>query len=401
MTNLYQASNQWATRPEDERFETPEQMLEFSKMIRASAVEEPTPWSALDVSHEGNQLFLDTPNRRGELTNFAFGQIANYAGAPAGYLRELPASLAVSNLRHNLSKVYKNSTNNSLVLFHSAGDQSGRLLARATTTDVYDRVWNADVIERCVIPLSRDGWRTPPARPAMAGQKGTRLATEADIIPGQENFGLAVKVGDEIAPAGLYCSDHDMFAFMVNPDRAITAGDRQLMRGIFLRNSEVGDGCLEAVYFLLDNVCGNHICWGVENVQSVKVKHRHGKEEQGTNKTFKRFMGKFLLEIQEYTEAGAQKTEETIKRAMTLELGATKEEVLAAVTSYAKRFGLNALGKKRLEAAYDTAEDSGRFGSPRSVWGMVSGLTQNSQGAYMDSRTEIDLQATKLLAMAG
>ena len=46
-------------------------------------------------------------------------------------------------------------------------------------------------------------------------------------------------------PSGLYASDHDMFAFLVAPDRVISdGGGGSLMRGIFVRNSEVGDAAL-------------------------------------------------------------------------------------------------------------------------------------------------------------
>ena len=51
-------------------------------------------------------------------------------------------------------------------------------------------------------------------------EKGIRIATEADVLRGA-GFGLSIRVGDKIAPAGLYASDHDMFVFMVNNDKRI------------------------------------------------------------------------------------------------------------------------------------------------------------------------------------
>ena len=44
-----------------------------------------------------------------------------------------------------------------------------------------------------------------------------------------------------IAPAGIYASDHDMFAFLVNEEYRIDDGsDGGLARGFFVQNSEVG-----------------------------------------------------------------------------------------------------------------------------------------------------------------
>jgi len=78
------------------------------------------------------------------LTHWAFGQLARIAGAPAEYLRSLPANIVVDAVTHGL----KNPTNNR--------DEDTRLLVdryehdtiRAMTSTSYTRIFNADITGR-------------------------------------------------------------------------------------------------------------------------------------------------------------------------------------------------------------------------------------------------------------
>lgn len=402
MSNLYQASNQWAHRPEDERFETPEAMrdacLSYAKGSRTATV----PFDALRLETQGQDLMLaGKTDTRALMTHYAFGQLCNQAKAPANFVRQLPPTLAMQVMNNRIKAVSEenNAKYDARLLFHA----NGNLVVRAVTSELYDRVWNYELLDRGIIPLIREfGWRVPPARPAKANQKGTRKATAADILPGQEGFGLSIKVGDDIAPAGLYASDHDMFAFIVHTDRVVRAGNRALMRGCFFRNSEVGDGSLEGTFFLLDNVCGNHICWGVENVHSIKIRHIAGKDKVDQGETLKRFTKQWDVEMAKYIDAGAQDQELKIAKAMSYRIGATKEEVIDTLFKYARTHSLPAITKKRLDAAYETAKlHEGWYGDPKSAWGMVSGLTENSQkDGYADERNDVDQQAVKVLEIA-
>jgi len=58
-TNLYAASNQWATRPDDERFATVADLLAFCRAERdASAQSLPLPFGALRVVSDGGAVSL-------------------------------------------------------------------------------------------------------------------------------------------------------------------------------------------------------------------------------------------------------------------------------------------------------------------------------------------------------
>lgn len=395
--NLYEANHQWASRPDDERFESLKAMYDATRSYAATAVEAQAYINDLRVEADAdtNNLHLvGKAGKQAKLTHYSFGQLSRFAGAPAEYLRRLPVTLAAQNINHGLKRVGDGYSENRLsMLFH----QGAGLVARAVTSDSYDRVWNYEVVEQVMKRLEGTGWRTPPARPAREGQAGTRVATKDDLLPNQGDFGLAVKEGDLIAPAGLYASDHDMFAFLVNQEQPIFDGQKLLNRGVFIQNSEVGDCSLRFKLFTYDNVCGNHIVWGVGKVTDIAIRHVKG-EGRARGNTLANAMAKWNVISREIPDTKTM--EATIARARSFEVGGSKEEVLAALFGFAKQKGLNMLTRGTLDAAYDLAERTPRYGSPRSVWGMVNGLTEFSHGGHMDTRTELDTQAGRLMEIA-
>jgi len=386
MSNLYEASHQWRNRPADERFENVVDMYNACKGYANSAKIAQQNWTDLCVQEVNDDVCLvGSGGNPAKMTHYAFSQLARTIGAPADYLRSLPTPLAVQAVTHGMAQKIEMSPRQ--LLLH----KNGNMVIRCMVSELYDWVWNFKLIEHCK-PLFDAGWVVPPARPAVSDPRA-RPATEADILPNQCDFGLSVKVGDMIAPAGLYASDHDMFMFLVDPNRSIDIGSRSLMRGIFIRNSEVGDCSLAFKFFCMDNVCGNHICWGVSNVHEISVKH------MGEN-TLNRALDKLEITLKKYQD-NAKEDEQTLANARKFVLGASKEDVIDAIVAYAKTHSLPLLSRKRVNEAYSTAEAfEHRYGNPRTLWGVVSGLTQNSQGDYADVRSDVDIQAGKLLAMA-
>lgn len=384
MSNLYAASSQWSSRPADERFESLESMLAFSRYHRETAREKSFKLNELRVMPQaGNMVLVGPEGGTARLTHYCFGQLSARVGAPAGYLRNLPIGLAAANLECGL-RLQDNDTIG-VGLFHKNGEN----VVRAVTSEKYTRIWNADIIER-LISLKEMGWRVPPARPAYEGQPGSRRATEADVLPGAA-WDLSVKVGDWIAPAGLYASDHDMFAFMVDENARINDGSGEgLARGFFVSNSEVGAASLKLTRFMYRRVCGNHIVWGAKNVSELKIVHRGAADG--------RFQREVVAELRKYSNESASEDEQRIVAAKRCILGTTKDEVLDML------FGKRIASRKVLELAYSVAEmeeAEHAAGSPRSAWGYANGLTRLSQtdsGAmYADDRMELDRAAGKVL----
>lgn len=392
--NLYKASNQWSTRPNDERFGTLAELHEAVSGYRSSAAEATITVPELRVQANGGEVELvgraSTPAR---LTHWSFGQLSASIGAPASYLRALPATLAAQNLNHGLSKLPTSRAGNDTtdaakrLLLH----RNGSLLVRAITGVGYTRIWNSDITGR-LFPLLEQGWQVPPARPARADQPGVRPATEADVLRAGQIAGLSIKVGDPIAPAGLYASDHDLFVFLVDNEHRISEPGNPdgLARGFFVTNSEVGAASFTLTRFLYRAVCGNHIVWDAKQVTEIRLRH----VGRADDRAFEEVRGSVIR----YANESASEDEARIKRAAEFSLAATKDEVLDRLFAV-KGLGLS---RKQLDAAYElTVEHEPVSVNPNSAWGVAQGLTRLSQSTpFADERVAIDRAAGKVLSIA-
>lgn len=383
---LFKASNQWAQRPADERFWDLEEMAQKCAEYKASACEGNVRFGEVRVeADKGEVKIVGKKGLPARLTNWSFGQLCQRADAPASYLRELPATLAAQNLNHGLSRIDQKNDDAAKLLFHKNGDY----VLRAATSSSYSRIWNSDIISRLAGNLP-DGWVVPPARPAGIDNERTRIATPADVLRLKKG-GLSINVGDKIAPAGLYASDHDMFVFMVNEEKTVNDGTgHDLGRGFFLWNSEVGASSFGIMTFLYDAICGNHIVWGAKGVQELRIRH----VGDANPKAFR----SIRTELIKYADDSASEVEAKIRAARRYEFGATKDDAINAAFKMISRAGGVSISRKKFEEAHDIAEVRGRYGSPRSAWGMVNGLTELSQKSeYTDQRVAIDRAAGKIM----
>lgn len=384
--NLFKAFKQWATRPPDERFSSLQEMRDACFSYFQTAVEAKTSFGNLRVEAEDGEVKIVGPEQRARLTNWAFSQICGKVGAPAGYLRNLSATLACQNLNHGFKQRQEELSKEGDVnlLFHN----NGGLLLRAAVSDRYSRIWNWEVVDRLLdLPV---GWKVPPARPAYAGQEGTRRATEQDVLAAADWL-LSVKVGDEIAPSGLYASDHDCFVFMVNESARIDDGSPEgLARGFFLENSEVGASSLRVTTFLYRLVCGNHIVWDTKDVREVAIRHVGA----ARSKAF----GEFAVQLREYSNASVSDDEAKIAKAQNFTIAKTKDEVIDALFTM-KNIGLS---RRLLIDAYDSTEELFEIdGDPRTAWGMAQGVTRLSQRSeFADERRNLDKAAGKIAQIA-
>lgn len=389
--NLHAASNQWSSRPADERYSDLATLLAACKRDMGEGKQRAVSLRDMRINGDGPALYL-TGKRNDtqvQITNHAFTQLCNRLGAPAYYLQTLPGELAARAIQHGMSSLTDEEAQ-CKALFRV----NGVTQLRALSSLRYDRVWDAVICERA-IGLTENGWKVPPARPAMSGQPGTRKATQADVLAASQHFGLGIKVGDTIAPAGLYRGDKDMFIFMVDETRPIIepGAVAPKFRGFFLRNSEVGAGALELTMFLYDAVCGNHIVWGAEAVKRVRARHID------TNATHA--LGDVAPALRLYAESSTKDTVKMLTAARQTMIADTRMGVIDAV--YALRY--QRIGKGEISRAFDIADsDAGRargYGDAHSVYGIVSGLTQLSQEEHnADMRHAIDAAAGKLLATA-
>jgi hypothetical protein len=382
---LFKASGQWATRPADERFSTIAELDAACNGYRAVARTATALYHDMKAYADSDgSIRLNGKTASASLTHWAFGQLASRAGAPASYMRELPAKLAADCINHGLA--LRDAGEEAHLMFHS----NGALVCRSITSERYDRIWNSDVTKR-LLALTGEGWRLPPARPSTPGQPGSRFATADDVLPAGMGGGggLSVNVGDLIAPAGAYASDHDMFVFLIDPTHPITDPMGQVLwRGFFTWNSEVGAASFGIETFLFRSVCGNHIVWSAQDVRQVRIRHVGDANERSRA---------MLAEVYKYRDGAASDDESKLRLAAAKVLGATKEEVLDSL--FRMRLPVS---HKTLDASYTAAEEhSDTDGNPRSVFGMVQGMTRVAQLTYYtDERVAIDRAAAKVMEVA-
>lgn len=356
---LYSAHNQWSKRPEDERFTSLEALHAACLAYASSAKEKTVPFADLRVENvEGDVHLVGRAGVPAKLTHWAFGQVCNRVGAPASYLRELPATLAAQNLNHGLARRVAgdiDGNKDAKLLFHS----NGSLMLRAVTTDSYARIWNHEITERLLNDLVPRGWDV--ARPD-------------------------IRVVDNRVP--LYASDHDMYAFLSCPNALVgqsgVGSGFAMYKGVIVENSEVGASALKLTRFLYQEMCGNHIIWGASQVVDINVRHVGDARQR---------WGQYVGKVREYAEESTLDIEAKIARAKEVVLGNTKAEVLDVL--FGKR--LDGLSRRVLELGYDAVVPE-QDGPANSQWGMVQGLTRYSQSIpYADKRTEVDRAAGRIM----
>lgn len=356
---LYQANRQWSTRPDDEKFRSLQEVYDATKAYADSSRElEDVQAASLRVENVDGEIQLTRGATPATLTHWAFGQLSNRIGAPASYLRTLPATLAAQNINHGLAKRVEQQGDQSTVnlLFH----KNGGLVLRSITSDRYMRIWNYEIAAKLLELESTGLWE--PARP--------------DINAWADDGTLP-----------LYASDHDMFCFIRSQNVIREPGNPDgLRRGAIVSNSEVGAGKLLVLWFLYRAMCGNHIIWGAQDVIELAVRHVGNARDR---------MGDWQLQLQKYVDSSAAEDERKIAAAQTRTIAATKDEVLDLV--FGKRTGLT---RKAIAAGYD-ATIADVDGDPRTVWGLLQGVTRYSQTIpYADERTTIDRAAGKLLDLS-
>lgn len=354
---LFHASRQWASRPSDERFGTLDEMYQVTRRYAEAARTKNMPLSDLRVEDsDGDLRVIGRAGVPARLTHYAFGQLAGRVGAPAGYLRTLPATLAATNVNYGLART----PDTGVLMFHTNGD----LVLRCVTSEQYARIWNYEVIGRLRDACGR--LDLEPARPTFRQFNG------ADIN------------GDP-RPA-LWASDHDMFAFVMSRERDLgVAGEPGLFRGAFVWNSEVGDRSLGLMTFLFRDVCGNFIVWGAEKAQEIRVIHRGDVSGRWS---------RYEAAVRQYLDSPTGPDVERVTSAKRFLLGADKEKVLDAL------FGKGVASRRLLEAAYDAVVPE-EDGDPRTAWGIAQGVTRHSQTLpYGDARVETDRVAARILEFA-
>ena len=388
-TNLMDASEQWASRPQDQRFENVPDAHDFSVRSERTIFNRTEDYAQAEAVDLGNNVALLIPGvgEPAQFTNWSFGQFCKKAGAPASYLSTLKPALAAQCLNEGMRN-----REGDAGLFSFSRTDEGALTLRASLSDEYGSIPDSAVWKRVQTLIER-GWRVPVARPAPGVfDPRVRLATAEDVSAIAARSPLSVKVGDPIAPAGLYASDRDMFALLCDETRPVNnPADRThpLFRFLMVWNSTVGARSLGIITGLYDVICGNHIIWGATEVNEFRTYHRGSDAER-------RAFARMAEVAMQYSESSAQGIEASMQAAQQRLIAPTLEEIPDLVA--AKKQLAPILSKRLVKEAIEVAVNSDRYGDPRSPWALSQGLTELSQRLpNTDSRTEIDRAAGRIL----
>jgi hypothetical protein len=357
MNNLFSASEQWYKRPMDQRYESLDALKAAVdnryqeswtlatdvKDLRASAQDNKVMVEAYDVTAGNNRML--------EPTNWAFGQLSQYAQAPASYLRKLPAGLAAINIQWGIE--HAPIRDRSLIL----GQTNSHNALRSMTSTSYGRIWDIDVV-KAVERVNTDGrWQIPSASYATMNPK--RATT-------------------------LYASDRDVFIFLVDPENAIEVNGDTMFRGFYTWNSEVGSAVFGLTTFLYRYVCDNRIIWGATDVQELRIRHTGGAPE--------RFAYEGAKYLRRYAEESTGNLVESIKKAQAYELPEA-EKADKGWDAWLQARGFTATQSK---SAVTTA--IAEEGEARSLWDIINGITASArQIQHTDERVKLETQAGKLM----
>lgn len=357
MTNtLTQANKQWSSRPDDERFLSLTDLLEFKRLQRDASKSVCAPNKALTVSPtaDGKDLLI---NEEFSFTNWSFNQLSTLSESPASYLRTLPAPIAADCLNYGLQ--YKRDQQDVGLLLYKNGTSE----LRAATGPNYGRIWDYDVTNALISKFG-DG-RTGDWK-----------------IPGE--FGQEVPITKQNTT--IYASDRDMFVFLADEVNRITLPNRRdgkegsLARGFFLWNSEVGKTSLGIGTFLFDYACSNRIVWGAESYKEIRIRHTAGAPL------------KWLEDVQPVLQAYAQSSAKPFEDALLL----SQQKKVEDLDSFlATRFGKRMV--EPLKAIHLVEENR----PIESLWDVTTAATAYARSIpHVDARVDLERTAGAVLDLA-
>jgi len=358
MTNLMQASAQWASRPSDERFTSLNDMLDHFRTQRRLSKEAVVSSRQLNVVPDSDNkgLLVQGPNGNGFApTHWSFGQLSTLAEAPAGYLRTLPSPVAADCLNYGLQ--FKRQIEDVGVLLYKNGDS----VLKAATGPRYGRIWNDDITG------------------ALVNHFGDGITGDFRV-PGE--FGKQVEVTKQNTT--LFAGDRDMFVFLADEEHRIELPNRRngqagsLARGFFFWNSEVGAQTFGMASFLFDYVCCNRIVWGAQEFQEVRIRHTASAPDK--------WIGEIRPALEAYSRSSTGSVVAAIEDARADKLDDKVNEFLA------QRFG------KRMVDSLQATHYAEEQRPIETRWDVITAVTAQARNIqHQDARVELERQAGELL----
>lgn len=367
-------SSEWYSRPDDERY------LSLSDLHRAvSARTERARVRTVETADirveatrdNAERLSLIVPGGREPLapTHWSYGQLCSLVGAPASYMRQLPAPLAAINLQHGL-------LNHNAEMVKTLEMDDGRVELRAVTGPEYGRIWDRDLIA-AIMNIAGNGtgdtiWKVP-------GLLDWSTMTHNPFVDITKDT------------TTLYASDRDVFVFLCDDTHPIEAGRLPngepdlYFRGFYAWNSEVGSKTLGIASFYLRAVCANRNLWGTESFEEITIRHSKFAAQR------------FALEAAPALANFANSSPAPFIAG----IRAARERIVARTEDDRSEF-LRKRGFSKAETGKiieTVLSEEGR--PPESIFDFVQGITALARGkSHQDTRLELEGKAKRLLESA-
>ncbi|MGY4168137.1 DUF932 domain-containing protein [Bradyrhizobium sp. USDA 4529] len=364
-------SSEWFCRPADERYlslnDLARTVRDRTDRSRTRVVESALIHvEARSADPERLALMLPGSDRPVAPTHWSFGQLASQVGAPAAYLRQLPAALAAINLQYGL-------TANRAEQIKTLETEDNRVELRAVTGPDYGRIYDHELVE-AVQRIAGNGtgdtrWKVPGVLDWSSGIYNPRVDISKDTTT-------------------LYASDRDVFLFLVDDLNPIEAGRLRdgspdlYFRGFYCWNSEVGAKTLGMASFYLRAVCQNRNLWGVEDFEEMTIRH--------SKYAASRFAHEAAPALLSFANSSPMPFVNGIK--------AARERIVARSDEDRTEF-LRRRGFSRAEAGKvidAVLVEEGR--PPESIFDFVQGITALARDKpHQDVRLDMEAKAKKLL----
>lgn len=367
------ASRQWATRPDDQRFVSLDDLiaeLQFrterseNTVLRLGDIEPVTDDGTLRLGARG--MLLDP-------TNFSFGQYCQRLGIPGGFITKNladDADLTGKVLRKCIAS--SDYLDKEVGMYHG-WNRDGTHAIRAVNGKDYGRIYDLE-IAKAVRDATQDSgatWSVPTAFRTADGKGGW----------GQGNIACGDATKESTT---LYASDRDIFLFLVDERNPIEAGkmpngDPDLYyRGFYLWNGENGDITAGISSFLYRFCCRNRNIWGQREFQSIKIIHR-----QNAGQRLRTELIPALKEFVNGSATGIADGLEQVKRAK-----------IEQPLRFFDRFGFNP--KEAAAICQKSIDEEGR--PVGNVFDAVQAMTAWArQFAHQDRRVEVESKTQKMM----
>lgn len=370
---VFDVHHEWKRRPADEAVYTVDELLERTgDAMRNSAEVDGVSWDDLRVQVDHRDcLTLVRPSREDlTLTHHSLTQLCGLptedgAVAPVDFVSRLSPHMAAGVINERLRAGVCRASDASLLVQR----RDSRLMLRGLTTQRYERVWDHVLAQRIADLVDGGTWQR-----AEAFQR----AGEASVVHARGER--------KRLPLG-WVGDRSMFVCLVDYRGFVEHNGNAYARFLLLSNSEVGAGSLKVVFGLMDFACSNFILWGCTEVYEANFRH--------TKTVHERWDALSVGMQHSLSDRNRVEIVEGMTRASNTLIGKGKTEVLAMTRAATE------LPAALVLDAYERAEATPRYGDPRSVWGMLNGLTEASQHAtaHADKRALIDAKAARIMGL--